>query len=393
MTAGRASAVKGAFADVSLSLFRAAVTTGGGAAPNFVLSPYSIISALGMTALGAKGATQDAFVKLLGGMPAETAARLTAVDAALKRAVAAGADVSGEGRKLDATSFNQANTLYLQLSYPSHQAFLDALATGYGAGVHLADFVRHSEAARAEINDWVSGTTNGLIPQLLSPGAIDSTTRLVLVNALYLKAAWASDFEPSASSDFTTSAGSKVEAVSIEVTADFAFAKGTHWRSTSLPYAGNGLSFTIILPDAGQFDDVLSSFDERLMSAALSGKAGPVHVRMPTFFTDSERDLIGVLQRIGATALFDNADFSGMAGEPGDLYIQSISHAAKISVDEHGTEAAAATAVVMGMSSAAGPPVHPREFIVDRPFFYVIADTATQTPLFMGMVGDPTATG
>ena len=388
MSASAANTAKNAFADVSASMFRLGLAQVD--QPNFVMSPYSIVSALGMTSAGAKGAAAEAFTKLLGGNAQQVAGRLTAVDASIATAVEAGANPSNEAGDLNPTTIESANQLFLEKTFQVQPAFLDSLASGYGAGVQLEDFRGNPGAARGEINSWVSDRTHGLIPELLPSAAVRTDTRLALVNALYLKAAWQVLFSKVAPQPFTPPEGQLTSVETIEAEDTVPYAKGSGWQSVTLPYGGRQVAMTIILPDSGGIKAFLESFNGRALNAALAGVDTKVKVQMPKFNVTASLDMVGVLKTMGATAIFGDADFSGIGGQPGDIEINAVIHQAKISVDEHGTEAAAATAVMMGTGAPApGPESQPIEFFVDRPFLYVIADTKTQMPLFIGSVQDP----
>ncbi len=387
MSPAPASSVRGSFGAFSLDLYRACVKPG--APTNFVFSPYSIVSALGMTAFGAKAATAAAFAKLLGGSAEQVAARLTAVDASIASAVSAGQNASGGAGKLDPTVVDNANSLFLQRNFTVQQAFLNALASGYDVGVRLEDFTDHPDTGRSDINGWVAQRTHDLIPALLPPGVITGQTRLVLVNALYLKAAWQSSFSVSGQAAFTTGSGVVKKPTFISASGSMSFGQGENWQSVTLPYGGGKLAMTILVPAAGSFESVAKSLTASDLSRAMSGRMRTVQLTMPKFVIDDNRDLVAVLQSMGYSALFDGADLSGIAGQPGDLEIGAVIHQAKISVDEHGTEAAAATAVAIAAMGAA--PMDPVSLQVDRPFFFVVADTQTQMPLFLGTVADPTS--
>ena len=358
---------------------------------NAVMSPYSIAVALGMTAYGAKGAAGDALAELLGGDPKAVAAQLTAVDEAVAAAIAAG---KGDSRRGTTDVVVQAaNRLFPQSGMAVRQEFLDALAAGYDAGVQALDYVADPEGARKIMNDWVSDKTHRLIPTLLAPGTITSSSRLTLINALYLKAAWAAEFHKGDGMPFTTGDGKSVQADDFGIgEVDWAAASGSGWQSVTVPYQGGKLAMTVILPDAGAFAEVNAKLDGDLLQAAVSGESELLNVQLPMFDTDLPVDLTAPLRDLGLGPLFDDGDLSGIAGKPGDLVATQVVHQAKISVDENGTEAAAATAVVaVGGAAQNQDKPKPRDFIVDRAFLYLIHDTTTGVPLFLGRVSDPTA--
>jgi len=216
--------------------------------------------------------------------------------------------------------------------------------------------------------------------------------RLALVNALYLKAQWAEQLQKSVDKTaFHTAAGNSVQVEMLRGPGrHLAVASGDGWRSASLPYLGDRLAMTILLPDAGAFDKVAGALDGRTLAAACGGENTLVDLAMPGFKTDFPVDMTGPLKKLGLAPAFD-VPMLGMSDGPEPLLVTSVIHQARISVDEHGTEAAAATAVIAVAGAAPGPPSQPLEFTVDRPFLYVIHDTTTRAPLFLGRVGDPTA--
>ncbi len=362
---------------VSAALYRAALTGEG----NAVLSPYSIVSALGMLALGARGNPAQQLATVLGGNAQTVARWLGGVDAALARAVTASTQDAFGSAPVTAV-IEPANAVFLGPHSQVLPAYLVALATGYGAGVRQVDFAA-AVAARAAINQWVGQRTHGLIPDLLPPDFVDARTIAVLVNAFYLKAAWANPFEPgTAPMPFTTLSGTV--AVPFMTRSDkMLYASGLKWQAVSIPLSAR-LAMTVIVPTAGSFQQVSATLDARLLAAAMHGEERQVDLAMPAFTTDLQTDLEKPLTAMGLGALFDSPDFSGIA--PGDLYVSGAVHQARIAVDDKGIEAAAATAVAVAMSAApAAPPLR-----LDRPFLYVVHDVETSTPLFLGRVIDPT---
>jgi serpin B len=370
-------------------LFRASAPGTG----NAVISPYSVLVALGMTEFGATGSALAAMTKVLGGDAHAVAGQLTAVDTAIAAAIAGSAKAAeGSNRRNEAVVVSPANSLFVQKGTRLRPAFLDAIAAGYDASLFTTDYRADPEAARRQINSWVSGKTHELIPELLGQGSVTNLWRLALVNALYLKAQWAEALQKAGQqTDFRTAAGNSVQVEMLRGPGrHLASATGDGWRSASLPYLGDGLAMTILLPDAGAFDKVVGALDGRTLAAACGGQSTLVDLAMPGFKTDFPVDMTGPLKKLGMAPAFD-VPMPGMSDGPEPLLVTSVIHQARISVDEHGTEAAAATAVVAVAGAAPGPPSQPLKFTVDRPFLYVIHDTTTRAPLFLGRVGDPTA--
>lgn len=355
---------------------------------NGSISPYSIYAALAMTDAGAVGKTESELADLLGGDQTRQAGNVTAIDAAIARAVAASKQQGKQQGKDDAAVVRDANSLWPDKQLAVHRDYLKRLATGYAAQLHVVDFQHDPAAARQAINAWVSERTNNLIPQLLGPGSVTSATRLELVNALYLKAGWAKDFsKPRRPEDFTTADGTRVKVGYMAVDSTMATAQGSNWQSVTIPYVGRGMAMTVVLPQKGSFAAVRSALALVLPAATKGTAGGSVALTMPPFHIDTRSKLTPALQALGVRQLFSPAcDLSGIAGRPGDIRVKSVTHQSVVKVDRHGTEAAAATAV--GVQAGAIQQI-PQQLVVDRAFFFVIHDTATGAPLFLGQIADP----
>jgi serpin B len=349
--------------------------------PNIALSPASISQTLSMAFAGARGATASQLAAALDfTLPA---ARLGAAFNAADRSLA---NVNGPETTLDV-----ANALYGQTGQRFRQAFLDVLARDYGAGLRTADFAHATEAARAAINAWVAAQTRGKIPTLLGPGDLDPLTKLVLVNAVYLKAKW---LEPFAHQDTFAAAfhapGGTEKVPTMHQTGTFGYKQADGYQALELRYRGGRLAFDILLPGSGQLQPMLSSLASQGPLALLAGLGQTqVAVAMPKFRLRTHFELADPLRALGMRLAFEpgSADLSAIAGKPGDLYIKAVVHEAYLSVDEVGTEAAAATGVtVVGTAVPAPPPV---DFVVDRPFAFVLRDIRTGAVLFTGVVSRP----
>lgn len=358
---------------------------------NLVLSPYSVAVALGMTLPGAGGRTAAEMRDVLG---VTSDARFHGGLNALTTHVEglAGPQERADGTKAD-LALDGANQLYGQNGVGWERDFLDLLAREYGAGLRTVDFQSASDEARVLINDWVAGRTQDLIPELIPAGALDHLTRLVLVNALYLKAPWESPFEKSLteSMPFHRPDGSSVDVdTMVQPMLTTTMSKGDGWRAARLPYAGRTLAMTLVLPDPGRLREVERSLSSGGLAEVMStGRRAMLDVRLPKWTFRTQAPLNDVLQQLGMRTAFDpkQADFRPMTEEDLDLYVSAVLHEGFIAVDEEGTEAAAATAVVMRDTSA--PVTEP--FHVDRPFLFAIHDAEYGTPLFLGRVDDPSA--
>ena len=270
------------------------------------------------------------------------------------------------------------------------------LATHYEAGVRPVDFVGSPEESRVTINDWVAERTEDRIKDLIPEGAIESVTRMVLSNAIYFKGQWIYTFFEHSTKPrpFHLLDGAEVEVpmMMMAEAEQLGYAEGDGYQAVELPYVGEDVSMTVLLPDAGSFREFEESMDGDLVAEILGDlERTYVDLTMPKFKFDSEFELRDALVRMGMTDAFDKstADFSGMDGQscPGVcLLIDDVFHKAFVSVDEDGTEAAAATGVVMILESA-GP--QSREVVVDRPFIFLIHDRATESILFVGRVENP----
>jgi serpin B len=254
------------------------------------------------------------------------------------------------------------------------------------------DYKANPEAARQAINAWVKDQTEQRIPELIGQGAIDGLTRLVLVNAIYLKAAWQTTFSEAATqpAPFTKVDGSTASVPTMRQTADLRYAAGAGWRAVELPYVGGSLALTLIVPDdLARFETGLDPAEFDAIAAAL--KPSSVDLSLPKFGLETMADLGDVLAGLGMPDAFDldKADFSGITTTE-KLYISAVIHQANFDIDEKGTEASAATAVVMGTSAA---PVGEITFHVDRPFLFALRDVQTGAIVFLGRVVEPAVRG
>ena len=299
-----------------------------------------------------------------------------------------GKDAKGKDSK--GFRLNIANALWGQKGYRFLPEFLDLLAENYGSGLRLLDFAADPESSRVTINDWVSHQTEGRIKDLVPQGVIDTLTRLVLTNAIYFNAAWGAPFDKSQTQDgaFHLQNGSQVTVPMMKQTKSFGYAEGQGYQAVELPYDGGELSMVILLPKAGQFEAFEGSLDAGQVNSILKNLAQrQVALSLPRLKTESEFSLAETLAAMGMPVAFSSeADFSGMDGGR-NLFISDVVHKAFVSVDESGTEAAAATASVMGLTYAM--PEQPVEFTVDRPFIFLIRDIPTGAILFVGRIVNP----
>lgn len=361
----------------------------GATEENLVLSPYSVAIALAMTRTGARGETASEMDTVLHAPRVDVLAG--GMNALTRHVESRAREHARSGGEKAEVAITVASSLWGQRDLTWQQEFLDALARDYGAGMRLVDYRADAELARTLINEWTADRTAGKIDELVPQGVLDGLTRLVLVNAIHFKAPWAEPFEgEEPSAPFTLADGSRVEVdlVSDDL-AQAEYAEGEGWVAARLPYLGGEVAMALVVPeDLGAFERRLDGTSIAELLGAFRRPGGPVHVAMPRWDFRSRLSLKELLAGLGMPTAFDpdRADLSGMTQDE-RLFLTHVLHEATVTVDEEGTEAAAATGVVAGITSA---PPEPRVSVVaDRPFLFVIHDVATGTPLFVGRVADP----
>jgi len=356
-------------------------------ADNLFFSPYSISMALAMTYAGARGDTAH---EMAGAMqfylPSDSLhPAFNYVDQQL-----ASRGEGAQGKDEKGFRLNVVNAIWGQKDHAFESEYLDVLARNYGAGLRVLDFKTQPEPSRVTINEWVEEQTESRIKDLIPTGAIDSLTRLVLTNAVYFNAAWESQFEESATVPgvFRLIAGRELTVPMMRQTAYFGYGEGAAFTTVELPYDGNELSMVILLPGEGQFEAFENALDNDVLRDVVGSlQRTRLDLTMPKFKMETSFGLNDALADLGMKAAFDpaTADFSGMDGTR-DLYITDVIHKAFVEVDESGTEAAAATAVIVGQTSV---PPDPLVVTIDRPFLFLIRDIETGTILFLGRVMNP----
>lgn len=346
---------------------------------NLFFSPYSVSWALAMAYAGAAGDTAAQMEQTLQfRLPAQ---RFHPAMNSLDLAMASrGEETDGSGFRL-----NIANASWGQDGYSFLQSYLDTLAVNYGSGMFLLDFRNETEDSRHTINQWVSDRTAGKIDELLQQGDITPMTALVLTNAIYFKAAWAKPFalEITRDGEFFPLNGSAVTVPMMTTPQEtFGFVEQEGYQAVELPYEGEALSMLVILPNVDRFSQVEAGLSGTMIEHVVSSlQPTELAVTMPRWQTKFRTELGGVLQQMGMVDAFGDADFSGITGSR-DLRISLVIHEATVTVDEEGTEATAATAVVMSYGV-------PQRMVVERPFIYVIRDNETGAIIFAGRVMNP----
>ncbi len=356
-----------------------------GKAGNLFLSPFSISAALGMTAAGARGKTLEEMTRVLH-FPAEAHAAF----GKLIRSLNEEPDAKKRG-----FSLSTANALWAQKGYPWKAEYKRLVSDAYSAGLFDVDFLSAPEEARGTINTWVMKETRDKIKDLLPPGSVTRDTRLVLTNAIYFKGDWQAPFEKKATKDlpFTLADGTKVEAPLMYRVGSYLYAENDAFQVLDLPYTGRRISMTVILP---RKPDGLPAVEKDLIGGKLDAilrglrYEREVHVHLPRFKVEKSFALNEPLQALGMKSAFAGADFSGMHTGGEQLDISAVIHKAFVDVNEEGTEAAAATGVVVGTTSVA-PPREPKYFKADRPFLFLIRDNTTGSVLFLGRLTNPKA--
>jgi len=383
-SAGNPSAVDGvvgAMSSFTADLWKQVASTDD----NLALSPFSIAVALAMTANGAAGSTARQMLDVL---HIDSLAAYNAGMAALSQELEGLAGpVTLPDHSKDSIALASADQLFGDRATTWQQPFLTVLAKQYGAGMRNVDFRGAPDQARVLINAWTSGRTHGRIPEILPKGIVDVTTRLVLVNALYFKAPWETQFQKALTSNtaFHRADGTTVSVPMMrgDAKGSAVYLPGAHFTGARLPYAGGRLAMTVALPNT----DEDAALAELLAPQGLTAKGEPaVAVTMPRWRYRVPTDLRETLIALGMTDAFDDrlADFSPMTTDA-DLYIAFVLHQTFVAVDEAGTEAAAATAVGMDESAV----IESHALVLDRPFLFVVHDVAHGTPLFVGRVADP----
>jgi serpin B len=352
---------------------------------NLFFSPESVSTALAMTYAGARGDTAAEMAKTL---------HFTLPPDQLHPAM--GALLAGLNAPHDGYQLRVANALWAQQDYKFRDDFLKLTASDYGAGFNHVDFRGATEAARLTINQWVEQKTEDKIKDLLQPGAVNATTRLVLTNAIYFKAEWQEQFQKAQTEDedFHLSATQTVKAPLMHRTGGYDYLNGGTFQALEIPYKNRELSMIVFLPNDV---DGLPAFEQSLNASSARqwlSQLQPVPrviVTFPRFKVTQQFELGGVLGAMGMPKAFQkDADFSGMTGNR-ELFLSAVVHKAFVDVNEEGTEAAAATAVILrGLAMRAPDRTPPIVFRADHPFVFLIRDNRSGGILFMGRVTDPT---
>ncbi len=356
---------------------------------NLIFSPFSLSLALSMTLAGAETSTQQAMLEALqfsmdeGEIHPTFNALLLAIEASQT------IDDEVEGGRFQ---LNIANSIWGQDGFDFKERFLDTLAVNYDAGLYIVDYISDPESARLAINEWVEEKTEDKILDLIPPNAITPLTRLVLANAIYFNGSWLHPFDLAETSPgpFKTLEGSEISVDMMKLfNENLLYTKGNDFQAVRLPYLSSDFAMTLIIPDSGALETVAGALSTSFLSELSNNmRSELINLEMPKYDFETEINANDVLIALGMEEAFDPdlSDFKGIA-DVEDLHISDVLQKATIIVDEEGTEAAAATAVIVGVESM--PIDDPISLVVDRPFFFMIQHIPTGTILFMGHVVQP----
>ncbi len=351
---------------------------------NVVFSPYSVTEAFALAAPGAGGTTLSGIEQAMSFLPqAQLNPALNRLDLLVTSEATGTTDQWGTQYPILKT----ANAVWGQEGFTILPDYLDTLAVNYGAGLRLVDFINATESARQAINAWVADRTNNRILDVIPEGGVDTLTRVVLTNAVWFKANWESQFSEATTTDqsFFNRDGSTISVPFMHQIITASYAAVDNSQAIDIPYVGDKFSLLVVMPDTGAFDSFLSALTPTVLSEITGSLNGQeVDLALPKFSITKASNMGDLLKSLGMTDAFEPgvADLSGIDGMH-DLSVQNVFHKAFISVDEHGTEAAAATAIGVG---ATGMPVATASMTVDHPFLFFIRERQTGLILFMGKV-------
>jgi len=351
---------------------------------NLVFSPYSITQAFALAAPGANGTTLSGIEQAMSFLPQDRLnPALNKLDLLITSEATGSLTSTGDQYPI----LKNANAIWGQKGFTILPTYLDTLAVNYGAGVHVVDFANATEDARGTINSWVEAQTNNRIQDLIPQGGVSTDTRVVLTNAVWFKATWASQFSAESTTNRTffnrDGSTSSIPFMRHEFMASYAQTDGS--KAVDITYVGEKFSMLVIMPDPGTFDAFLSALTPTVLGDITSHLANQeVDLSLPKFSFTKDVGMGTILRSLGMIDAFNPAvaDFSGIDGGH-DLFISDVFHKAFISVDEHGTEAAAATAIGVSGTSI---PTNPVLLTIDHPFIFFIREKQTGLILFMGKV-------
>lgn len=365
-----------------------------GADSNLTFSPHSLSTAFAMLTDAAQGKTLDEVEQVLAfGTVDESFHR--SQDALELGLAARNRDaVQDDYHKVDAQILTASNDIWIRNDTPPQPSYLDTLAQFYGVGVHQADFANEPEQARLAINAKVSHDTHELISELIPEQIITPDTVAVLTNAIYFKAPWAAPLGAAVPGDFHKLDGSVASAAMMHTGGALRYYAGTDFVSVGLPYYGGDLEFVLIVPNAGAYDAVRAALSADTLSRIAAAGSEQVDLTLPQFELKSTVPAAKTLQALGMNTPFEpTADFPKLTSPTyPNVYISDVLHQATVTIDNKGTEASAATAIVVAgisISVETPPPPPPKVVVADRPFLFAIRDNPTGSVLFIGQIVEP----
>jgi serpin B len=389
-------ASEAARASQSEQAFAASLLQALDADQNLAFSPHSLSTAFAMLTDAAEGETLAEIEQALAFGKADEAfhrsqdALQLGLDARNRDAM------KTDELTVDAQTLSASNDIWLREDVPPTSAYLDTLARFYGAGVHIADFPSQPEQSRVAINAKVSNDTRALISELLPEKSITTDTVAVLTNALYFKAPWAEPFREAAPGTFQNLDGSRGDVKMLSTREQLRYFAGDGFAAVALPYYGGELELQLIVPDAGAYESVRSALSSDLLAQiATDSRVEDVDLTLPKFEVKSSVPAANALQALGVVTAFDEnlASFPAFASPAYDnVYVTDVLHQATVAIDEKGTEASAATAVVLTGILLGGVDVEmppPKVVVADHPFLFVIRDRPTGSTLFVGQIVAP----
>jgi serpin B len=361
---------------------------------NVAFSPHSLSTAFAMLTDAADGQTLQEVEQVMHFPQTDEAFHRSQDALQLGLAARNHAALQTEQQTVDAQILTESNDVWIRDDVPPQPSYLDTLARFYGVGVHHADFPLHPEESRVAINAKVSDDTHALIPELIPQGAIDPDTVSVLTNAIYFKAPWENHFAAPVAGDFHQLDGSVTSAQLMHGGGRLAYYGGDGFVSVAVPYYGGELELMLVVPDAGAYETVRTSLSSDALTQIVGARQmEQVELTLPKFDVKSTVPATEILKALGMKTPFDQdaAQFPKFASEKyNNVFVSQVLHQATVAIDEKGTEASAATAIILaGTTSAIIEPPTPKVVTVDRPFLFVIRDNPTGAVLFVGQVVAP----
>jgi serpin B len=379
---------------------------------NVVYSPYNLSTVLAMLYAGAEGKTAKQMSRALHFELSQQQLHpaFNALDQSLQASVSTEPASRGElkpkgkkgeqetngekANKKKGDALHTAHAVWAQENYSIRDDYLDTLGAHYGSSVQSANFKTSAGEAAERINKWVREATADQIDELVSKDALGSKTRLVLTAAIYLRAQWKTTFDEKTTeeADFQTLGGdtTTVEMMHQKLRQGYGYAEGEQYRAVELPYRGNQLSMVVVLPDEGAFQKVEKKLDAEFASTIFDQiSPSSVDLKLPKFDFSTKFSARSMLQQMGMKRAFSkSAEFGGISSETPPLMVSDVVHKARITVDETGTEAAAASGVTMEATSMPMQEPDYQKVTVDRPFMAMIRHRETDTVLFAGRIVD-----